>query len=310
MPLASTASWVTSPWTQGILGLLSVIGLVVGVVGVVLTIKLAPRRANERPRIGRALHAIRFWRPSQYSLAIGHLQLFRERLIQDQYFKGNERGRVTESDLIRWIVQLALTCAANMVPQSLGKANLFRVSQIISDESGHVTEVRLYSSEFVGVFSANQLTNLLNETEIRHLYFNERQRTDEFPAALQCLIEGLPTIQSLRKRKASFDQPERSLGATHILAIPLFNSFHSVKELDQVVSITVDLRYSRLGGWILDHTDVQRRSLFRRALNLRNLLVEIPQLRDPRFLPMSDRSARVPRQATEIPQKDTSGKQV
>jgi hypothetical protein len=95
------------------------------------------------------------------------------------------------------------------------------------------------------------------------------------------------------------------LGATHILAIPLFSNFHSVKELDQVVSITVDLRYSRLGGWLLDRTDIQKLSIFRRAMNLKDILVEIPQLRDPRFLPLSDRSARVPRQLTERPEVDT-----
>jgi hypothetical protein len=305
---ASPASFVSSPWTQAVLALLSALGFILSIAGLVLTVKLAPRRANERPGIGRALHTIRFWRPSQYSLAMGHLQMFRERLADDAYHKGHERGKVTESDLIRWIIQLALTCAAEMVPQSLGKANLFRVSQIVSDDTGHTTEIRLYSSEFVGVFSAHQLTNLMNETEIRHLYYCERQRPDEFPAALQCLVKGSPIVQSLRKRRASFDQPERSLGATHILAIPLSRSFHSVRELDQVVSITVDLHYSRLGGWLLDRTDIQRMSIFRRAMNLREILVDIPQLRDPRFLPLWDRSKRVPRQPTTSPEPDASEK--
>jgi len=82
---------------------------------------------------------------------------------------------------------------------------------------------------------------------------------------------------------------KRALGATHILAIPLYSSLHSVRELDQVVSITVDLRYSRLGGWLLDRRDLQSTSLYRRAAQLKALLADIPQIQDPRFLPLSDR---------------------
>lgn len=300
---AGLAGLVSSPLAQVTLALLSALGFILSVVGVVLTVKLAPRRANEKPVTGRTLNQIRFWRPSQYSLAIGHLQKFRELLADDVYHKGTERGRVTESDLIRWIIQLGLTCAAHMVPQSLGKANLFRVSQIITDGTGRTTEIRLYSSEFVGVFSVHQLTNLMDETEIRHLYYNEQQSVDNFPAALQCLVNGSPTVQSLRQRRASFDQPERQLGATHILAIPLFKNLRSVRELDQIVSITVDLRYGRIGGWILDHTDLHKKSLYRRAVNLRDILLDIPQIRDPRFLPLSDRSARAHRQC--LPEQGT-----
>ena len=273
------------------LALVGVLGTILSVAGAILTIRLSPRRANESPQVGRPLHPIRLWRPSQFALALGHLQRFRERLLEDAFSKGTERGHVTESDLLRWIIQLGLTCAAHMVPQSLGKANLFRVSRLEANSDGHTTAITLYSSEFVGVFSVNQLTNLINPRELRHLRFSERQHVDEFPAALQCLVDGLPTMQSLRRRRASFDEPERSLGATHILAIPLFTGLHSIQEQDQVVSITVDLRYSRIGGWILDRRNLYKTNVFRRAARLKELLIEIPQLRDPRFLPLSDRNS-------------------
>ena len=195
---------------QIILAIATIAGLAVAVIGVVLTIQLSPRKSNEAPRVGRPLHPIRFWRPSQYALALGHLQKFQERLAEDTYSKGMERGYVTESDLVRWVVQLALTCAAQMVPQSLGKANLFRVSQIVSNGRGHTTAISLYSSDLVGVFSVNQLTNWMNPTELRNLASAEGQDLSRFPAALQCCVDGIPLLQSLRRRKASFDEPEAS----------------------------------------------------------------------------------------------------
>jgi hypothetical protein len=274
---------------QVILAVIGIASFVLTFVGVVLTVQLSPRKSNEAPQTGRSLHPIRFWRPSQYALALGHLYRFQERLSQDTYSKGMNRGFVTESDLVRWITQLALTCASQMVPQSLGKANLFRVSQIESNSRGHTTAISLYSSEFVGVFSVNQLTNWMNPTELRSLSSTEGQHVSGFPGALQCCVDGLPMLQSLRQRGASFDEPEKALGATHILAIPLFSSIHSVREEDQAVSITVDLRYSWLGGLILDHRNLQKTSLFRRATQLKALLADIPQLQDPRFLPLSDR---------------------
>lgn len=273
------------------LAAVGVVSFLLTLAGFIFTVRLSPRKVNEAPRRGRALHPIRFWRPSQYSLALGHLEDFCSKLREDVYYKGEERGHVTESDLVRWITQLSLTCASQMVPQSLGKANLFRVSQITKDDEGRRAEIRLYSSEFVGVFSVNQLTNMLNAAELRRLYANEGQRTDEYPAALQCLVEGAPTIQSLRKRHAVFDEPEKSLGATHILGIPLFKGMYAISERDQAVSITVDLKYSRFGGWLLDRRDLTKTSLFRRAMHLKEAIAEIPQLRDPRFMPLGDRSA-------------------
>jgi hypothetical protein len=175
-----------------------------------------------------------------------------------------------------------------MVPHSLGKANLFRVSTINRDRAGRTVGVRLYSSEFVGVFSTSQLINVYHSTELRNVHSNDNQSVDQYPAALQCVAEGLPTIQSLASRKSAFDQPERSFGATHILAIPLQTAVTGITHEDQVVSITVDLRYGRLSSWILEHRGLQKLSVYRRAARLADLLSAIPELSDPRFLPTNE----------------------
>lgn len=285
------SDFMASPGIQALVAVLSVLGFVFSVLGIVVTIRWSPRRSNEVPRRGRPLRAIRFWRPSHYSLALGYLNDFCDRLKKNMYHSGTERGRVSEADLVRWILQIALTCAAQMVPQSLGKATLFRVSQVKIDETGRTTDIAIYSSEYVGIYSANQVTSTLNGTFLRNFHLNEHQPTDECPAALQCIAEGLPIIQSMLRRRAAFDDPERSLGTTHILAIPLVGNFHEVKFSDQIVSITIELKFSRFGSWILDRRDMQKRSLFRRANALAVLLSAIPQLSNPRFLPIVDQDS-------------------
>jgi hypothetical protein len=282
------ASFAFPPWVQIALAVIGIAGTILSAWGLAVSLQWSPRRANEEPRKGIPLPPIRFWRPSQYALALGNLLDFTKRLKQHVFYTGKERGHVTESDLVRWIIQLALTCAAQMVPQSLGKANLFRVSSIIRDRAGRTTGVRLYSSEFVGVFSTSQLINVYHSTELRNLYSSDSQPVDKYPAALQCVAEGLPTIQSLASRKAAFDQPERSFGATHVLAIPLQTAVSGITEEDQVVSITVDLKYGKFGSWLLARRDFQKLSVYRRALRLAELLSDIPELSDPRFLPPGD----------------------
>ncbi|MFI1994810.1 hypothetical protein [Actinoplanes sp. NPDC020271] len=283
-----SAAYAFPAWLQIVLAVLGLIGTVLSAWGLAVSLQWSPRRANEEPRKGIPLSSIRFWRPTQYALALGNLMDFVRRLQQKVFYTGKERGHVTESDLVRWIIQLALTCAAQMVPQSLGKANLFRVSSIIRDKAGRTTGVRLYSSEFVGVFSTSQLINVYQATELRNVFSNDSQSVDQYPAALQCVAEGLPTIQSLARRKSSFDQPERSFGATHVLAIPLQTAVTGITYEDQVVSITVDLKYGRLGSWLLAHRGFQKFSVYRRANRLAKLLSDIPELSDHRFLPSSD----------------------
>lgn len=265
------------------LPILGVAGFVFTVAGVVLTVRLSPRKANEAPLRGRPVRAVRIWSPSQYSLALGYLEDFCQKLRNKFYYSGKERGRVTESDLVRWIIQLSLTCAAQMVPQSLGRATLFRVSSLTSDGDGRTVGIRIYSSEFVGVFSVNQVASVFDGTFLRNLHLNENQHTDECPAALQCILEGMPIIQSLARRKAALDEPERAIGATHILGIPLQGGFHVIRDPDQVVAITVELKFGKLRGWLIDRRNPQRLTVYRRATHLARLLANVPELADPRF---------------------------
>lgn len=276
-------------WIQIALAVVAGVGFGIGVIELILAIRWSPRRANERPRRGRPLRIIRFWRPSHYSLALGHLEDYCRRLKNGEYHTGNERGFVTQYDLVRWTFELALTCAAWMVPHSLGKANLFRVSQIITDSQQRRTEVRVYSSEFVGVFSASQLIDSLNGTRLRNLRLSpSNQNSDQYPAALQCAGEGMPIIQSLKGRKATFDEPEKALGATHILAIPLVQELSALNQPDQPASITVDLHFGRFSAWLIDHRDMQKMSVFRRAAQLSDILRDTPQLAAPMLLVPGD----------------------
>jgi hypothetical protein len=274
--------------SQWALAVVAVIGTTASVIGVVLAIAWSPRRSNERPVTGRIIPSIRFWRPSSYTLALGKLKQFIDRWKDGTFNSRNERGFVTEYDLVRWIIQLALTCAANMVPQSLGKANLFRVSQIERDAAGRVTRVKVYSSEFDGVFSPGQLIDVLDSQLLRDMSLDPQHlKPSDYPAALQCVLSGAPTIQSLRKRASDFDIPERSLGVTHVLGVPLIRDFSGVTP-DSPVSITVDLRYFWLVGRLVDRTNLHRRIVLRRALQLASMLADVTALRDPRFLPPSD----------------------
>ena len=281
----STAIFSLPPWVQITIAIVGGVGFLLTLAGLILAVRWSPRRANEHPRRGRPLRTIRFWRPSHYSLALGYLEDYCQRLINHDYHVGSERGYVTESDLVRWTFQLALTCAAYMVPHSLGKANLFRVSAIISDEESRRTEVRVYSSEFVGVYPARQLTDPFDNTRLRNLRLAPNHQTSgQYPAALQCVGDGLPIRQSLKNRKAAFDEPEKALGATHILAIPLVRDLSVLKRPDQPTSITVDLHFGRIMAWLIDHRDFQKTTMFRRASKLSQVLTPVEQLSAPMLL--------------------------
>jgi hypothetical protein len=263
-----------------VLGLIAV-AVLIGVV--VFVLLRSPNRSNEQASTGRTLHPMRLWHPGHYSLALGHLQVLCRHWKDGEFHPADVRGRTTEWDLIRWILQLSLTCAASMIPQSLGKANLFRVSQVARNLASQ-PELTLYSSEFDGVFSVRQLVDPLDHTRLRDVRYV--WGSDDHPAAVQCVIDNQPLLQSLQKRSLKFDNPERDLGITHVLAIPLVRSFGNVIP-DQPVSITVDFRFSKLTSWLVDR-GYRRRTVIRRAEQLASTLVEIEAIKDPRFLPPSD----------------------
>jgi hypothetical protein len=208
-----------------------------------------------------------------------------ERWQRREFDASNRRGFVTEYDLIRWVIQLALTCAANIVPQSLGKASLFRISEIEFSDSGRLVNVRVYSFELEGIFSAEQMVDQMNSRRMRDLSISPQQHEgDSYPAALQCIQNKEPTLQSLRQRASKFDRPERKLGLTHILAIPLRRDLSDALQ-DQPVSITVDLHYAYPIGYLVDKFGLHRRTLVRRAGQLSEILSNVSSLHRVEFLP-------------------------
>jgi hypothetical protein len=191
----------------------------------------------------------------------------------------NERGFVSNTDLVRWTISQALTCAATLVPQSLGKATLFRVSSIRQygkDDPWQPfrREIRIYSSEFVGVFSPSQLTEPRNPARIRtFLMGGPNQREDEVPVALKCLRAHEPLLELLPSR-SSFDSPELAVGTTHVLALPLYASPSDVRRPDQPVAITIDLHIGWLSNKVmhLPFRDPHKQPTYSRAYKLMKLL--------------------------------------
>lgn len=263
---------------------LAVAGTLASVIGVVLAAASFVRRGRSR-RIKVKVRTLRFWRSANFDLALYHLKDLIGRWQRHDYDTDSRRGFVTEYDLIRWIIQLALTCAANIAPQSVGKASLFRIGQIHTDD-GRLVKVRVYSFELDGIFSAHQMIDRMNRKQMRDLSIApENQSSDTYPAALQCVDRKEMTLQSLRQRGAKSDRPERELGLTHILAIPLRDDLTDAEE-DQPVSITVDLRYAKPVAYLVDHTGLHRARLLERAEQLAETLSVVKDaLQHSKFLP-------------------------
>jgi hypothetical protein len=208
-----------------------------------------------------------------------------QRWERGEFDAQSRRGFVTEYDLVRWIIQLALTCSANIIPQSLGKAALFRIGDMEFDGDTRLTSVRVYSFELEGIFSIEQMIDDMNPRHMRNLKISsELADGQNFPAALQCVRDKKPTLQSLRVRASKFDKPERELGLTHILAIPLRRDFSDAVK-DQPVSITVDLRFSWFVGYFVDRFGLHKATLFRRAHQLSAALARVSALHKAEFLP-------------------------
>jgi hypothetical protein len=261
-----------------------VIGIIGIVVAVLVPVGLARRQRGGRPAPTHKVPTIGFWRPRSYKLALVLLDEFIKRWEDGEFDRENRRGLVTEYDLIRWIIQLVLTCAANIVPQSLGRASLFRIGEITRDGQSRMIKIRVYSFELGGIFSLRQMINKYDHDRMRDLSIMlDQEDGNNHPAALSCVNKG-PFIESLLERSTDFDDPERDLGVTHILAIPLRRDL-SHAQADQPVSITVDLRFGPLSSYLVDVFHLHHRTLLRRAELLSKRLARVSALHRPEFLP-------------------------
>jgi hypothetical protein len=275
----------TSTNLRAVLDAVGVLGTLASLIALALTILWSPRRSNEEPSDGHRLHAIRFWRPSHYSQALGRLDDLCNALSEGAYHPRDERGFVTREDLTGWITKAALTCAANIIPQSLGKANLFRISEVERDAQKKIVSVRVYSSDFDGIFPLSQLVDLVDPHRLRDLSVHrEGQSPRDYPAALQCVLLKRPIIQSIKRRSSELDEPERLLGVTHVLGIPVTADLSASKS-DDPVSITVDLRFSWPIAWLVDQLGLRRRTLLRRASRIAKILGEHRALTSSAYLP-------------------------
>jgi len=142
--------WHADVLARGGFTLLSIVLGTVGTVASIAGLIAALRRRPESARRARKIATVRFWRSGTYHLAFDQLGELIKRWENQDFDPRNRRGFVTEFDLVRWIIQLALTCAASVVPQSLGKASLFRIGEIQRDEHARIIRIRVYSFELDG----------------------------------------------------------------------------------------------------------------------------------------------------------------
>ena len=277
--------WHADVLARGGFTLLSIVLGTVGTVASIAGLIAALRRRPESARRARKIATVRFWRSGTYHLAFDQLGELIKRWENQDFDPRNRRGFVTEFDLVRWIIQLALTCAASVVPQSLGKASLFRIGEIQRDEQARIIRIRVYSFELDGIFSAQQMLDDMDPRRMRDISIALDHREEHgYPAALQCVQRKAPIVQSLRKRASKFDDPERQLGLTHILAIPLRRDLSDALP-DQPVSITVDMRFGHFSGYLLDRFHVREGRLLRRGSQLSEQLAHVKALHRSEFLP-------------------------
>jgi hypothetical protein len=260
-----------------------VVGTAASVLGLGIAVVTFVRR---RSRPGKyRIHTIRFWHRANYNLALQELERMVGHWSRREFDTESRRGFVTEYDLVKWIIQLALACAAAIVPQSLGKASLFRIGEITADEQERISRVRVFSFELTGVFSPEQMHDFADPRRMRDMSIVlDGQDEDHFPAALQCIRNNYPMLQSLRQRDSRFDRPERALGLTHILAIPLRSDLRDAQP-DEPVSITVDLHFSRPVAYLVDRCNLHRRILFERSQELMRILSSVNALHEIKFSP-------------------------
>lgn len=221
-----------------------------------------PRRIGKLPRV-------RWWRPKHFQYG---LQLVKEYaglvgryqpppdLHDDRCFAADE--------LVRWSYQALLSCAAVIVPHSQGKANLFRVTNVVRNAE-RMDYLHIGSFECVGIFPPAQLT----DDDRRYREF--RSDRHELPVALKTVELKRPILQPLTKD--SINDDEKRLGTTHILGVPLAASLEDL-ERGAVVSITVDCRIGPVRKWLYKSDFVLGRShVIRRAKSLQSVAVELQE---------------------------------
>lgn len=217
--------------------MVTAIGIALGVLGIVVPIVISRRRRSpDRPNAGglpnrhERVRPMRFWRERAFTQALDYLNDYHAALD-----KVSAASQVTPSVIRAWGMDLIVTAASRISRYSQGKASLFEVEEVMAAPFARTLD--LTAPFFVGAFPLGQLKN--SAWTPRTQKVPESSPTDRLSAAALAVLSNRIELQSLRDVKLG-SEPEKQVGTTHILAIPLGPEFHNLREGDVAV-VTIDL---------------------------------------------------------------------
>lgn len=227
--------------------MLAVAGLVVAAAAFALTLGVflherrrhpEPNHHNERLRASIKQRSVGVWTVGRFYQSLlqfdDYCDLVNGSMIADST---SDPSVPSAEDLLRFAEAVLLTAAADILPFSQGKANLFRFADCPNTEKREIV-----SSGFIGVFPPSQV---LAGSAFRTLRLDRDHEATS--AAGECVRLRLPRIFRITKKSAVSGE-EIALGTTHILGIPTQLSMTPGRldlsriPIDQPAAITVDLR--------------------------------------------------------------------
>lgn len=243
------------------------VGLLVGVLGVVLTVAFFVHERSRDPQYvpGKPIRArekqrtIAVWTIGRFFQSLQQFDKYCDRLRSRNYAKADpDPTKPSRSDLQRFAEAVLLTAAVDILPFSQGKANLFHFA-----DPGKGDSRKIVSQVFIGPFPPSQV--LGGGRTFREM----RIKRDEQAASVagECVQLRRPRLRSVKSMKASSGE-ELGLGTTHILGIPAhFDTAIGVDDFCRVpqgmpAAITVDLRIAWLARPLLP---IVRRLAYRRS---------------------------------------------
>ncbi len=268
---------------------LSVMAVIIPIYGLYWALKDGARRQNAHPVTRGMIPPIRRWKPSHFQLAIGHLEKYADAIRSDLIpLRKGSPEETDADDLKRWFLQLLLTAASIIIPNSQGKANLFYVSQIERGSEGHARRIHLASYEFVGVFPLAQLTEEAGKY-LRAFWIALPEQTLDAPVAATCARAN--AIQLVKVDRRTLNEDEIHLGTTHILGIPIVTSVNRPVE-NALISLTIDLKFRgfKYAYYSYFPDRFTRTTLYARACTLQDLARRLVQELDRKVQAHGSRS--------------------
>lgn len=227
-----------------VLTALGVIAAIAVPLGIVYFQSRKPPKVTSRP-----VKSVNSWRSETFDRCLEYLNEHLE--LVDSAPDESSGSKASKSVLCDWSIDLLLAAAASISPYCQGKANMFVVARNEDDVA------YLRSEYFVGPFPHRQLLKPDGTYRDMAVPYAPGASKDDLAVAAKSLLFDRTTLESVEDAKFISD-PEKELGTTHIVGIPLcgvslaqsgVDAGRALKEGQQVV-IAVDFRFPRLLGFI------------------------------------------------------------